>query len=1312
MIDNLKAISPLVAIRPPAGARQAKETESTQPQDSLDWNNHQEAGFQPSPPPIKATGLEPAEKAQVKAKGLGETARKVGLGAALAVTALAGMAGAASAQTLPAQAQVRVTQQSANGGAMTLADAVRAALPNRDQTPVRVSSVQQVVNQFEAGRQIYVVGNPQYQGQNFTSADYAKFEQVMKDHPNAYVVLIESSRDVKGDDYVLSRGIGNSAAFQSNVDERTGDKNGEVFMIYFKVTDQSFINRTGHDRGMFMRSEQLLDEAGVGEGNFVDRETLQNRDLFNTYVDGIKAGKDVPSALNGVLNQVDRGVTTYITNFVQGAQTQVDSARGALTGVQPKIDAFQHKHGDKGQLGHPDVASWRSRLDEAQTRINNRDFAGGLQIAKSVQSAIGSYEQAISSFENAPGVAEHAQLLINQAEQQLPGLENNGPAQAARRNIDDARAALVQFQASYDANNPDYQQHLSRATELSNSAVERVAASRSQTQSIKNIKIYVSAAVAAATLVTGIALNYYARKRKGEAEGELETQIGALGDKSKELIRIMNEEDYGDIAKYTGMTQKLANELIAGTAESLAHMGGGEKFIAEAKSLIAGKTVGQRFKNLLFKSNYDKAINLLTDPEQKLPYDLSDSSRINLESGSKAEGWRQNIVASVPAQPFEDSLQGILTQMEQHGVKNDQLVTTIQKKATEVGTYLNQVKGEAEQVQQKSLQLQDQGKEDGLFVAASVTKRLLPTVLGDETQPGLIAKGNEVKQSDPIRAWEEFGDTSRRMAQDGDQIVAVGQQGRTDLLPALATADAALQPHDVQTAWAHSKKDELSLALDRTGEKAVQAPVGEAVADIQKQMVALQSRVETVVEQDTERREVSPGLISDAESDVDTARKGLASALQSAGVFAGGSPDQVLREPDRDPSTQTDKSHKDWDAIKPNLDNGNIEQAGVHLQNIRQQTALAHQLVKESREAFNNYTTTAEERRSRRDNIEASIPKTYAGSLERIRSTYAASAQKLVADEVNQPTTSKVETVGDYLTQAGKQLDTSGSLNSQAQGNYERAYLLTSRDQLNDSDSQLKTAQANLDAITKAEKTLADHQKAAEAELSALTGRLGGTATKSNEGYVRNPAKSLVQQAQTGLQQAAAAVQAKPADPYAANQALAGVENLRSQAESTIASDHRAFTAANSAIDSASSAIRSAESEINSVSGKSWSTYVSDYGSVSHSVSYSDLSGARSYLSNAESELSQARSQMSGKDYEQAKSDADAAVSKARSAASEASSVESREHSQYRSMVASAEAEAARRRREREEAAHHHDSGGGGGGHSGGGGSGSTGGGW
>ena len=1303
MIDKLKSASPLMVARAPQ-APKGVDTPVTQPNDGMQWSG---SDFKLAAPP-KFDTMEEAAKPQVKASGLAEWGKKLGLGAALTITGVVGLAGAANAQT----AQVQVQSGANAARPMTLADAVRAA-SNRDQTPVRVNTVQEAVNRFDASQQIYVVGNPQYQGQPLSAQDYAQFQSIMKEHPNAYVVLIANSNNIKDDDWVLSRGIGENPGFTANVDGRTGDRNGEVFMIYFHTTDQSFINRTGKDRAIYMRSEQLLDDAGVGENSFFDRETLQPKELFNTYVQGIQSGKSVPMALNGVLERIDAGVDSYVTNTVQGAQSAITAGRTALSNVEPKVRDFQRKHGSTGQLGSPDVNGWKAKLDQAQQMVSQRNYRGALDLTRQVQQSISQWETAATNFSNAPSVAQQAQALIDQAEAQLPSLENNGPAQAARRNTQDAKQELAAYQASYSANNPDYQQHLDRASELSQSAIDKVSASRSQTETVKNVKLYGGGALAAVLLVTGGLLNYRARKKKGEADAVVDEELAKLGEKSKELIRIMNSEPYDDVSQYTGKTQKMANDLIASTADSLALMGGGEKFIAEAKSMIAGKTVGQRLKNMFATGNFVKAVELLTGGE-KLPFDLSDSKRAELEKGTPAEAWRDTILAQVPAKPFEDTLSGILEQMGSHASANDKLVTTIQTKAKEVGNYLNSVQADSQALVEKSNKLQENGKDDGFFVSPSVTKRLMPFVLGSQGQPGLIDKGNEVKKQDPLRAWEEFGDVGKRMAGEGNQIVDVGQGARDHLLPALKTADEALHPHEVQTAWAHSRKQELSIALDRTGEKAVSGSVAAEVKGLQGEIAALQSRVETVVEQDKERREVSPGLITDAESDINTAREGLAKALKAAGVYASGTADQVLREPDRDPSTQTEKSHQDWNQIKGNLDLGKIEEAGTLLQNIRTQTSTAHDLVKQSRDAFNNYTATSQERISRRDNIGKSIKETYADSLKRTQAGYNAAAQKAAAAEVHNDANDKVGTVADYLSNAQDQLETSGSLNSQAQANYERAYLLTSRDQLSDSDKQLKVAKANLEAITTAEKTLNQHQADAERELTALTGRVQSTAGKTGAEYVRGKAKGLVSQTQSALAQAKGAVGAKPADPYAAKAALASVENLRTQAESTIDYDHRCFDSARSAISSAESAISSAESEISRTNNLSWSTYVSDFGSVSHSVSSSDLSGARSYVNSARSELSSCRSKMSSQDYEGAKSSADSANSSARRAESEAESVASRERSQYNSMVAAAEAEAARRRREREEAAHHHSGGGGGGGGGGGhsGGSGSTGGGW
>lgn len=1306
--SSLAGLSPLLSRRPADGV--PKESQVACEQDTVEWAGG--VGFRSSEdqvtgPRSPRSELEAAQKSPRSTRGWSDVGRKVGLGAALAVTGLVGLSGVAQAQALPAQqVQQMVVSQTGQQAPMTLVQALQSSQPVRDTTPVRVSTVRDAVNQFSAQRQIYVVGNPQYQGRAFSSEDFARFQEVMREHPNAYVVLIEQSSNVRQDDYDLSRGIGNSAQFTSVVDAETGEKNGALFMIYFKVTDQGFIQRTGKDRAIYLRTESLLDEAGVGEGNFVDRETLQNRELMNVYVNAIQSGRDVPGALNSVMDRMDQGVQTYLNNTVQGAETKVNSAQEALQRVQPKVRQFQNQHGRQGELGNPDVTGWQSQIQDARSRLQQRDFAGAARIAQSVQNSIVNYEQAIGSFQNAPALAQEIQVLIQQAEQAIPGLPNNGPRAQAERNVQLAKGSLEQYRASHQANSSDYQTHLQAARTSAQSAVRNTEASRSQAEQMRNLKIYGSAALGGALLVTGLVLNHRARSRKGEANAALEEALEKVGDRSKELIRIMQQGSYEEISQYTGMTQKLANELIESTADSLALMGGSEKILAQAQDLIVGNTLGRRLENLFLRGNFNDAVALLTEPDKQVNFELADANLAKITPETPADHWRQQILASVPSREYRDSLLGVIERMGVHAQKNESIVTNIQSKSQEVGAYLDDIRKEGQQVESRSRQLQESGQADGLFVADSVTRRLLPTVLGDETQPGLLARGHEVKKSDPVRAWEEFGDSARRMTEDGDRIVRIGKEARTNLLPALESGDQQLHPHGVQTNWAHSKKKELSLDLHRAGERATQAPVGEQLQQIDREVARLQSRVETVVEQDQERREVSPGLIAEAESDVATARQGLCQALQAAGVFVGGTPDQVLREPDRDPTTLTQKSHRDLENVKPALDTGNIEVAGNLLANIRNQSAGAHQLVKQSREAFNSYTATAEERESRRENLSERLQGPYSDSLKRIRQQFAETAQAKVAPEVHNALTSKVATVGEYLRQAETQLESAGSLNLQAQGSYERAYLLTSRDQLALSDSQMRGAAANLEAVVAAEKRLGEHQQAAEKELNDLQSRVSSTQNKSKEHYVRRQAKDLVDNTRTQLEKARAAVQQKPADPYAAKEALASVEKLRKQAETAISSDHQAYESARSAIQSAERAIQSAESEIRSVASKSWSTYVSGYGSVSHSVSHSDLYRARSYADGARSEMSQSQSLMSRQDYEEAKRRADRARSEAGSAQSEAQRVERSEYSTYMSKVSSAKSQAS--------SSSGGSSGGGssGGGSGGGGGSGSTGGGW
>ena len=1242
MINKTGTFQNLSPLRP-NGAAPEKPAVQQDPGDG--WVGGVGAGKETRPPELPASPDSQAEAHRQTSKG---TALKVALG-------LVGVGGALLSMASTAQAQVQVRPASAQ--ALSLADSCR------DPKPVFAGSVQDVVNQFSASRQIYVVGQPQYQGQTL---DYKQFQDVFSKHPNAYIVLIAQSDNVKSDDYNLSRGIANSPQFKGVVDKETGQSNGAVFMVYFKVTDQKFIQETGKDRAIYMRSEQLLDDAGVGENDFSDRETREPRALMQTYISAVSGGKSVPQAFEQVLNKIDAGVETHVGSTVRGAQAVVDQADKQLDTVSDQAHTFQKKHGTKG-LGQPPLDSWKAQLKSARDSLKARDYGAATQTAKSLQASLTEYSGRLAQFEQAPQQAQEIRTLITQLEQQVAQLPSNGQADQARQSLQQAKDQMAAFQQRYDANELDFQPQLDGARTAAQQTQHHVQASTQSAAALRNLKLYGSAAVGVGLIATALILNYKARGHRKEAESELDQAIGAMGDKSKELIRVMNESDVSQIAAFTGTTQKLAQELMADTAEALALMGGGEKVLAEAGELIKGDSFGSRLKNMFVSGNFDKAVELLTDKEQPMPYELSDAKDLPLEKGSRAEGWRDYLMTVVVSKAGQESFLQMLDRLGSLARGNEKTTQVLLKESREVGAYLDGVKASADQTQEASLALQKSGEQDNLFTAPSITKRVIPAV--DQ----LIVKGHEVKGTDPFRAREEFGQVGERMVGDANSIISVGNFGRSHTLPVLAAGDEALKPHEINTDWAHYRKQELSLSLDRSGEKAVEAAVGASVQQLKKDLQALESQVQSVVQLDDQRGTVAQPQISQAEQAVSTAREGLCGALQAAGVFKEGKPEQVLREPDRDPSAALYESRQNYEAIKPLLDKGNIEEPPAHLQNVATLTQKAHQLVDDSRAAFEAYPATSGERRSRHSAITGTIPAKYQPSLDRIQKGYTDHAQRAIVPEVSSGTSS-VKVVGEFLDSTFRLLDQSATITDQAQYNYERAYLLTSRDELNQVNQLLVQGQNNLDAITGAEKLLGQHQATAEQELSSLTDRISQTAQRSQAVYVRAKAKELLAQVQAELEKSKPVVFQKPASPYEARDFLARVEQLRTSVENTINFDHAAYDAANAAIAEAKSLIGSADADIEKAARTNWSQSISGYGTVQHAVNPSALGPAKQTVANSRQELSGAEAKIGPQEYEQAKSAAETSQATANKARAEVQRVVDAAHAIFEQKVGAGQA--------------------------------------
>ncbi|MBI3924847.1 MAG: hypothetical protein HY319_04840 [Armatimonadetes bacterium] len=1196
-------------------------------------------------------------------------------------------AGALALAAIGAGAGIMGTASPAFAAQPTASLAVDA---HRDQTAVSITNAEDAVARFNAQQQLYVKGAP------MDTAEMGRLQEVLRKNPNTYIILVDHADSLEHYDRVLSRGIGNSSQFQSVVNERTGEKDGVLLMVYYN---------SNQGRKMFMRAEALPDRLGVGELDFADPNDGSPRKLLNIFLRAYKQeGKDVAGSLEAVVDEINGTINRHVAQVVDGAQNSLNQATSTLSGFEGQLRAFQRKHGSGGELGSPPVDQWRSQLDQAGKAFQGRDFAAAQQLSQQVVSRVQAHEQAMARYEQAPGIAREVREDLKELGLQLETLPDNGPAGRAREHYRQAMERLTRYDGDYEAKNVGFWENLETAQKASEKTAEEAKASIDQAEFVKNARNAGFIALGAVTVAAAVISNHIARKKRKEAKQALADATAEISDKSQKLIALMEQADYHSIANYAGKTKKMADELIENVTDALTLVGGAEKFLAQAEALIQPLTP----VNLFTTKRYKQAIRLLTDKEERLPFSLGDSSRAVLEKGSKAEGWREELLKRGASREFKQSLYEVLLAMAEKRDTAEALLDEITTKNSEINQYLTGIQTRAEGARDRSLELQEEGKADRLFTAPPVTKNLLPMVLAPKEEGGLLAQAHEIKTHDPVRAWDDYGVRCDRMANEAGEIVTIGKQTRGSLLPTLESADRALHPHEVKTDWAHERKGQLSERLDDAAHTAMRVTVKDEMGSIRQDVAKLETRIETVVDQDQERREVSPGLIRDAEQDVTGARQEIHDALKAAGVFQKGEPDMVLRELDRDPTARTVEAHANLEAIKPRLDAGDMEQAAVHLENIRHLTADAHRLVRETREALASYPSTLAERQTRTEAIDDSIPQTYQPSLDRIGQTYVPEVQKLVAPEVQSG-----DTIADDIYNANAHLGTARALTGDAQRNFGLAYLLTSRDELEQTDRVLKSAQSELDRITRAEELLAQKQQNVESELSSLDGRVGGTRGRASEHYVRDHAQELLQQTETRLGSARSAVGATPRNPYDSADKLSAAENLRGQTESAIDADKQAYESAVSAIRSAQSAISSASARIAWASTQSWS-YSSSEGSAYESVSAGDLFAATSSLSSAESYVSDARRLLDSKEFESAAARAQSASSEASQASSQADWAVASARSRFDSevhVIKQREYEAEQRRR-REEEERNRNNGSTGGGWGGGGGNGSTGGSW
>ncbi len=1113
-----------------------------------------------------------------------------------------------------------------------------------------VTSVQQVVDQFSAGQHVYVVGNPAINGVPVANGELGRVQQIMREHPNAYIVLVDGSTNVSADDHALSRGIGNHPDFQKVVNPRTGERQGVVIMVYTGIKDAGFVqNNGGKDRAIFFRSEELPDKLGVGEANFADPNTGAPRELMQTYISAFQAGKGLSGALDAVLDRVDTAVNAYAEGAFNGASSAVQQAVDGLNSTRGQVTEFQRKYGTGGSLGSPDVEGWQRQLEQARQALANKDLQGAREHAAALNASLAQWTSAASAYGEAGQTAIAVRTLLNESGSAIRGLEQNDQAASAATHQAAAEKKLQEFEVAYRAKDPSYPEKLAAAQSEANLAARDVQASRDATQLARNVKLYGGSAVVIGVLVTAFVLNHRARAKSKEAQEALDEATARLGERSKELLDLLNRADYHKVSNYSGKTRQLADQMLDNANEALMLVGGASKFVAEAGDLVEGKGVTGKLKNTFLTGNFDRAIGLLTNPEQKLPFSAGDTARVVMEKDSQAATWREQIMAAGTSKTYEKSLNEVLEQIEQRRALAEGQHQQLETKTEHIVQYMAGLTTRLESATARSAELV---KEGGPFSGAEIGKALLPAARAD-----MDAKSNDpVHTYDELQKGSKLGESAGRMVGEAEALLKFAGDTRVKLLPALDQARGAVS--GISLDWADATSAGLSGRLDEAAKKATRDSAAEEIKALGDEVAGLMKNLTRVAGLDGDRRGAATTELGAVNGEVKTTREELTAGLQQLGLFKAGG--DLM--PETNPSTG--QARILLDQTGPLLSKGSLDSAAESLDGMRGHLKDARGVMADYKAALAEYPGTLADRQSRH----AALTSEVAASFGRLDQGYAAAVQPQAARDVKAG-----ETLSGCVSSCEASLGKASTETSAGVAHADHGELLASRRDFVAADGSLRAAAEQVDFLHAAEKLLASLQQGCEADLGALTTRLSGLTERSASVYVRAAAKELLAQANAQLEKAREFVGAQPQDPYAARVELEKARELQNRTEQTMNADQQIFDQATAMIARSGQEIATANTDVEAAAVKKWSTNVTGFGGVAHAVDASTLATAREQLATARTQHASAESSMPGQKYEEALKDATASSGSATGSSGSSASVVARFKAEYDKMVATAE---------------------------------------
>jgi uncharacterized membrane protein YgcG len=816
------------------------------------------------------------------------------------------------------------------------------------------------------------------------------------------------------------------------------------------------------------------------------------------------------------------------------ASSQLDAASAEIDAVEKSAEAYRKSHPKAaGNLARPDVKGWRDQLSAARSAIA-KDPQSAVATAKSVTSQVRATTQGLAELAAAPDQISAAEKLLSQ----LQGRERAGSGQ---QDLTAAQQLLRQAAEDEKAGTDSWKANLARAKTHLTDAEQAIDAADAAAARNRFLFWLFTGLATLLTLGTGIFLNRRAASAGRKAAAELKKWDDILETKLDKIIdeldtrmdayvgAVSGEKSRG----WTGETADVAAQVRrdAGFAKLL--LAKARQVHDEATALVRPASFGGKVKNFFSPKNYRAAEALLATT----PITFKPEDGLDAVFGRAQRDWRGDLYGEAKdyeafsksfselMKEFNGRVKTVVGDPEAAGEK-EKLGTLgmMEHSITQSGAIFDAAKSAAEQAAQTQSSL---ANADKLFALEKIYSKSLPAA------QAIILQARDDAKTNPIKGVFGGAAEANRIVAEASSLVKLVQQarGQAGHLTKTDATSVLLEKNSVATGWVVAEKTRLSDLAEKMSAELAKSSVAAKIEKLSSEIAAIEAKTADALKGAEALTKVR-AAIAKSTTDVAAARETLSQGLNLPA-------DKMMREKDLDPTDFLAAATKAADKTDDLLSEGKLDEAKKTYDEAMLNHGRAEGIRLASLKSLETHSAVERTREAETDRLNGLVP-ARKKVLDSIVKDFDAAVLKLASGDATHPNSNG--TILDNIEEAETATAAAAAKRAKALKEFEEGRVLSAADLLSQALAHQQIAEHRLNEITE-KRTRLDNAVADNGALRlTLEGRVSDyRKTVAGDAKTMRPTITLLEQAKTALEAAAAQVDAKKGNPFTAGAALAAV---------------------------------------------------------------------------------------------------------------------------------------------------------------------------